>query len=243
MTDQQGTGPAQDAPRPQAGPAITWAFDRFRRNAVPWLSLAAVVTVIVFAQTVASKPIQIALLNCADPKSPGQVNACTSSTGTSVLVTGLLFVFFSILAWLARIGLERAALQATRGVRPSFSQMLTTQHLGRYVIFTLLYAVLVGAGIVLCVVPGILVIFLLQLGQYYVLDRGYGPIQAARASFMAVTRNIGPALVMTLLNLLVLLVSGLLFGLFTLIALPFSCLFTAHLYRQFNREPVVPAAD
>lgn len=243
MTDQPGAGSPGPDPRPQAGLAISWAFDRFRRNAVPWLSLAAVVTVILFAQTVASKPIQIALLNCADPKSPGQVNACNASTGTSVLVTGVLFVLFSILAWLARIGVERAALQATQGVRPSFSQMLTTQYLGRYLVFTLLYAILVAAGIVLCIVPGMVVLFLLQLGQYYVLDKGYGPIQAARASVRAVTRNIGPALLLTVINMMVLVISGLLFGLVTLVALPFSCLFTAHLYRQFNHESVAPAAD
>lgn len=243
MTDQPGTDPVNPAPRANPGAALSWAYDRFRRNAAPFLSLAAVVTVILFAQTVASKPIQTALLNCSDPQSPGQINACTASTGTSVLVTSLLFVFFSILAWFARIGLERAALQSTQGVRPSFGQMLTTQHLGKYLVFTLLYAVLVALGIVLCIVPGMIVLFLLQLGQYYVLDKGYGPIQATVASVSAVRRNFGPALLMTLINMMVLVIGGLFFGLFTLLTLPFSCLFTAHLYRQFNQEPVVSAAD
>ena len=63
------------------------------------------------------------------------------------------------------------------------------------------------------------------------------------ASVRAVTRNFGPALLMTLINMMVLVIGGLFFGLFTLLTLPFSCLFTAHLYRQFNQEPVVSAAD
>ena len=121
--------------------------------------------------------------------------------------------------------------------------MLTTQHLGKYLVFTLLYAGLVALGIVLCIVPGMIVLFLLQLGQYYVLDKGYGPIQATVASVSAVRRNFGPALLMTLINMMVLVIGGLFFGLFTLLTLPFSCLFTAHLYRQFNQEPVVSAAD
>jgi uncharacterized membrane protein len=121
--------------------------------------------------------------------------------------------------------------------------MFTAQHLGRYIVFTLLYAVLVALGIVLCIVPGIIMIFLLQLGQYYVLDKGLGPIQAMKASTRAVMANLGPALLLTLISLLVLLIGGLFFGLLTLVTLPFSCLFTAHLYRQFNHESVVGAAD
>jgi uncharacterized membrane protein len=75
------------------------------------------------------------------------------------------------------------------------------------------------------------------------LDKGLGPIQAIKASSRAVMRNFGPALLLTLISLLVLIIGGLFFGLLTLVTLPFSCLFTAHLYRQFNHESVVGAAD
>jgi hypothetical protein len=35
------------------------------------------------------------------------------------------------------------------------------------------------------------------------------------------------------------ILGGMLFGLLTLLTLPFAALFTAHMYRQFNREPIV----
>ena len=38
---------------------------------------------------------------------------------------------------------------------------------------------------------------------------------------------------------LVLLLGGLFWGILTLITLPFASLFTAHMYRQFNKEPIV----
>jgi uncharacterized membrane protein len=60
-----------------------------------------------------------------------------------------------------------------------------------------------------------------------------------KASYRAVMRNLGPAVLMTLVNVLVYIVGGLLFGLLTLVTLPFGALFTAHLYRQFNREEIV----
>jgi uncharacterized protein YggE len=43
MTDQPGTEPVNPAPRANPGAALSWAYDRFRRNAAPFLSLAAVV--------------------------------------------------------------------------------------------------------------------------------------------------------------------------------------------------------
>jgi uncharacterized membrane protein len=117
--------------------------------------------------------------------------------------------------------------------------MLTTQHLGRYILFVIVYALLVFAGIILCILPGLIVLFLLQLGPYYILDKGMGVGDAIKASYRAVTKNFGPALLMTLLNFLVILLGGFLFGLLTLVTLPFVTLFTAHMYRQFNREPIV----
>ena len=83
------------------------------------------------------------------------------------------------------------------------------------------------------------VIFFLQLGPYYVLDKGMGATDAIRASFESIRTNIGPAAIMTILNVVALLLGSLFFGVATLIALPFVSLFTAHLYRQFNQEPVV----
>ena len=84
-----------------------------------------------------------------------------------------------------------------------------------------------------------LVLFLLQLGPYYILDKGLGVGDAIKSSYRAVSKNLGPAIIMTIINALVSILGGLFFGILTLITLPFACLFTAHMYRQFNRESIV----
>jgi uncharacterized membrane protein len=116
--------------------------------------------------------------------------------------------------------------------------MLTTENLGKYILFVIVFAVLFFVGLALCILPGIAVLFLLQLGPYYVLDKGYGVVEAMKASYNAVTKNFGPALIMTVINALVSILGGISFGLLTLITLPFASLFTAHMYRQFNKEPI-----
>ena len=70
------------------------------------------------------------------------------------------------------------------------------------------------------------------------LDRGYGAGTAIKASFKAIKSYLGPAVLLTLMNIAVSLVGSMLFGILTLMTLPFVALFTAHMYRQFNQETI-----
>ena len=230
-------------PAPNVGAALTWAFSQMRRHTVAYLALAAVVTVILFAQGVASRPIQEAVLACSNPQSPGQQAACTTAAGSGLLVTAGVFFAFVILGWLASIGVRRAAVQATHGVLPTFTQMVTTQYLGRYVLFSLLQGVIIALGLVLCIVPGIVAFVAFQLGPYLVLDRGERPMRALAISARAIRAHPGPGIALGAITLAASLLGGVAFGLPTLIVLPFSCLFSAHMYRQFMGDGPDQIAD
>jgi hypothetical protein len=220
------------------GTAISWAFDTFKANAAAFVGLAAVVTVIQLVQRLGSATISNLFLNCDNVTTLDQIDSCTATLGIGLLISIFLSVVFGLLAFIAQIGVQRAAIRSTEGVTPSFSQMLTGENLLKYILFVIVYGILFFVGLALCVLPGIAVLFLFQLGPYYVLDKGYGVVEAMKASFEAVTKNFVPALVMTVVNALVSLLGGVSFGLLTLITLPFASLFTAHMYRQFNKEPI-----
>ena len=244
MSDQLPPGsmppPMQPSgPRIDIGAAISWAFDRFKSNAAAFVGLAAVVTVVYVLQGVGTASLQNILVDCSNPETPGQLNACTAALGASAVAAIVISLVFALIAFIAQIGVQRAAIRSTQGVPPSFSQMFTTQHLGTYILYMIVFAILGMLGLFLCIVPGLVVFFLLQLGPYYILDKGMSVGDAIKASYRAVSKNIGPALMMTILNVLVQLLGGLFFGLLTLVTLPFAALFTAHMYRQFNSEPVV----
>lgn len=234
MSDELAPVPA----RPNINAAISWSFDTFKRNPVPFIALAAVVAVIQMVQQIASAPIQNALTACTDAQSPGQVAACKSAVGSGVLVGAVVTIVFVVLAYFATIGVLRAAIATSHGAAPEFSMIVRTEYLGRYVLFSLLYGVLAVIGVILCIIPGLLVAFFLQLGQVYVLDRGDRPVAAAKSSFAAVRRHIGPALLMLIFVMIVALIGSTFYGILTLVTLPFSSLFIVHMYRQFNGEPV-----
>jgi len=190
-------------------------------------------------QNVGTSSLQNIVVDCSNPESPGQVNACTAALGMSALAAIFISLVFALAAFIAQIGVQRAAIRSTQGIVPSFSEMFTTQNLGKYILYMIVFAILGTVGLILCILPGLVVFFLLQLGPYYILDKGMSVGDAMKASYQAVSRNVGPALMMTILNVLVQLLGGLFFGLLTLVTLPFAALFTAHMYRQFNSESVI----
>ena len=222
----------------QVGLALAWAFQKLRANFAGFVSLAAVVAVIQLAQQVALQPLNNIVVDCLDPQSPGQINACSAAIAEGAFTGVSLLVIFTILGLLATLGVYRAGIRATQGQPPSFAEMFTSENLGKYLLFTIAYIGLSLLGFIACIVPGFLVLFLLQLGPFYVLDKGYGVRQAIRASAQVMSKNLGPAIVMTLLSTLVLVVGGAFYGILTLVTLPFATLFMAHMYRQFNGEAV-----
>lgn len=219
------------------GLAFRWALQTFRRNVLAYLALAAVVVALRFAQPYLTEPVASGWLSCTLESTPEQVSACLSATAGSLFATAALSLAFIILTLLASVGVWRAALRSTVGQPPSFADLLSGQYFGKYVRVVLLQIVLFFVGLMFFIVPGLLIAFFVQLAHVFVLDRGYGAIEAVRASFITVARNIGPVLLMSLI-IIGLLIPGFLFAPLILLGLPLSALFVAHLYRQFNDEVV-----
>jgi len=230
---------SESDPRTQVRAAALWSLGTFRTNFLAFVALAAIVAAVQFLQQFSVQPLNDVVNQCSDPETPGQQAACANALTTGVLTAGVVTLFFAIVTIIVSVGVIRAALRATRGQSPGFDALLDGNNLGRYLLFQLAYAFLAGFGILLCILPGLLVIFFFQLGPYYVLDRGMGVKEAFTASARAIRRNLAAAFMMTVLNSLVLILGGLFFGILTLLTLPIATLFTAYLYRQFNDEPVL----
>lgn len=226
-------------PRAQVREAGGWALGTFRRNLLAFVALAAIVAAVQFLQQLSLQPLNDVLVQCADPQTPGQQAACAGQLANRTLLSAVLTLFFAVLTIIVSVGVIRAALRATRGQEAGFDALLDGHNLGRYLLFQIVYAFMAGFGILLCILPGLLAIFFFQLGPFYVLDRGMKIGEALTASARAIRRNLAAAFMMTVFNALVLLVGGLFYGILTLVALPLATLFTAHLYRQFNDEPVI----
>jgi uncharacterized membrane protein len=90
------------------------------------------------------------------------------------MVAILTAIGFGILAMVAMIGVFHAALRATLGQAPSFSDLFNSQFTLQFVLVTLASMGLTFVGVLLCCLPGLLALFFLQLAPFYVLDSGPG---------------------------------------------------------------------
>lgn len=224
--------------------AFSWALAKFQQHAGALIGLAAVVFVLRALQWLITTVLITNANNACggvtvDPNT-GKVNLGTCPTGifANIGITLVLGIIFGALIWLASIGIYRAALRRTQGVAPSFDQLTTGENLGAYVAVAIVYGIASVAGLVLCFLPGLIVIFLFQFAPFYALDKGEGVGEAFGNSYRAVVSNVVPVLLAALVNIVVSVLSGQIFGLLSLVLLPFGALFTAHVYRQLNREAV-----
>ena len=228
------------------GNAFSWALAKFQQHAVTLIGLAAVVFVLHAIQSIITNVlVNNANNNCVNTQitqdANGNVNisnGCTTGLFANLGITLVLSIVFSILIALATIGVYRAAIRRTQGVTPSFDQLTTGENLGAYIAVAIVYFLASAVGLVLCILPGLVVIFLFQFSPFYALDKGQGVGEAFGNSYRAVTANFVPVLLAALVNIVASILSGFLFGLLSLVVLPFASLFTAHVYRQLNHEPI-----
>ena len=116
--------------------------------------------------------------------------------------------------------------------------LTTGKNLVKYIVVAIVFGILTAVGLVLCVIPGLIVIFFLQFAPLYALDKGLGVGDAFRSSIDAVKKAPVPVLLAMIVNAVASFVGGWFFGILTLVALPFAALFTVHVYRQLNAEPI-----
>jgi uncharacterized membrane protein len=217
--------------------AFSWAVAKFQQHAGILIGLAAVVFALRAVQSLLNTALVSNSTNCVNPD--GTLSgSCATGIFANIGISLMLGVVFGALIWLASIGVYRAAIRRTQGVTPSFDQLTTGENLGSYFAVAIVYGIAVFVGLVLCFLPGLVVIFLFQFAPFFALDKGQGVGQAMGNSYRAVVANMVPVLLTALVNIVVGILSGFIFGLLSLVLLPFGALFTAHVYRQLNSEPV-----
>jgi uncharacterized membrane protein len=229
------------------GNAFSWAMAKFQQHVGIWVGLAAVVFVLqainqiisrVVANNAANSCSQTAVTINQDGSITGGGVNCATGIFANIGISLVLGVIFGALVWLASVGVYRAALKRSQGEAPDFSMLTSGEHLGAYIVVAILYGIAIFVGLILCIIPGLIVAFLFQFAPLYALDKGQGVGEAFGNSYRAVTSNWIPVIVAAIVNIVASFLGGILFGILSLVTLPFAALFTVHIYRQLNKEPV-----
>jgi len=232
MSDLTPGGPAD------VGRSSIWALKTFGTNAVPLMATAAIVPVLGVPQQFATRPL-VGYVDCLALELSGTSGACDGALAPGTLITLLSAVAFVVASVLAQFAVIRMSLALADGQTMSIGAAYSLVGTSSFMGSVLVAIVAVSIGLALCVLPGLLALFFLQLAPFAALDRRSTVRDALTRSAQLVGRNPAAALMLAAIDIAAYVLGGLFFGVVTLFTLPFAALVTAHMYRQFTREPII----
>jgi len=155
------------------------------------------------------------------------------ATGAIALAIALAIGFW-ILRLVVEIGLITISLKFVDNKKAELADILTYKPLVNYALGSVLYGLIVVAGLILLIVPGIIWAIKLQYYSYLIIDKNLGPIAALKKSWK-ITKGVKWhlflfALLLGLINILGVLMLGV--GLF--ITIPTTMIASAYVYRKLS---------
>lgn len=134
--------------------------------------------------------------------------------------------------------LYRGALDECEGRGFSIGDTISRVPIVPVILTSLLIGIGVTVGLVLCIIPGVVFAFLSYFALLFVVDKNQSPIEAIKSSISLISANVGNALLLALLSIVVVLVGFCLCCLGLFVAYPVVTIATAYAYKRFQDQPV-----
>lgn len=132
----------------------------------------------------------------------------------------------------------KAALEVTEGKPFDFFGAFSRINILQLVLASLVVTIATFIGLLLCVIPGIIVMFLTYLSTYSIVDDGKSAFDGIKHSVQLTSSNVSGALLMAILNFLVCVAGLLALCVGLIVAIPVTIFATAYTYRSFNGQAV-----
>jgi uncharacterized membrane protein len=198
---------------PDVGVALSYGWKKFQENVGP---LIAIVAVPVVAQVVLG----------------GIAFAARSTFVLYVLIQILSFVASTV----GLLGITRAALMLTAGEQIDFGKAFQYDRWGEWFVFSIVYGLMVGIGLALCLIPGLFVLAFFGMAPFFFVDGRMSLGDALSASRQA---SGGKGLALPVLLSIIVGALGVIacfVGVF--ITYPVAFIAVAYLYRYAVGQPV-----
>ena len=227
------------------GDALSWAWQKFSRNAVPLLVATLVFGLLLVVLNTISGQVMQAV-------SPQAFTAYTTGDGmiesTTQIITagGVVVLIVSSLVQILVSGVIAAAyygglLDIANGQPVTVGSFFRPRNVSSVVIASLIVGVLTVIGLLACIIPGLLVGFFTVFTTVAIVDRNLSPTAGIRASFDIAKTHFAKVLLAWLTSSALLIVGALLCGVGLLVAAPVSYLFLVYTYRKLSGGSVAPA--
>jgi len=211
------------------GGAFSYGFGKFGKH---WAPLV-LVTVVLLLGSAAVQGIQRAVL--PDTGADGL-------SGGFFGVAMILSLLFSALSWVVQLIVQavivKGSLDVTRGRPLDIGSATSGINWGQVIIASLIIGAMTFVGLLLCIIPGIAVIFFTFFTLFFIIDRGEDAVAAIKSSFTMVKSNAGVLILFFLAQIALLIAGACLFFVGLLVAIPVVVLAQAYTFRVLSGEQV-----
>ena len=228
------------------GDGLSWAWNKFAKNAVP-LIVASLIFGIIMAV------LSVGLQLVASAMSPTTVTSYSdgndfgySAWSTDLGFGGMVVLFLGGLVVLAVAGAIASAylgglLDIADGRPVTVGSFFRPRNIGAVVLAAVLVGIITEIGYALCILPGVIASILLMFAIIAVVDRNYSPVDSIKASFDVAKTNFGPVFLVWLITSLLVIAGALLFGVGLLVAMPLAALLHVYAWRRLTGGQLAPA--
>jgi uncharacterized membrane protein len=227
------------------GEGLSWAWNKFTKNAVP-----LVVATLVFALiTVVLSVLTQGLMQAVSPEtftafeSGDDIIETTTRTltGGGIVVQILSSILLTLVGGAIASAYYGGLLDIANGQPVTIASFFRPRNFVSVIVASLIVGILTSIGLALCILPGLIVVFFTWFTTVAIVDRNLSPVDGIRASIDIVKNNFGPALLAALTAFGLLLVGSLLCGVGLLVTAPVAYLFGVFTYRRLSGGSVAPA--
>ena len=227
------------------GEGLSWAWQKFTKNAVPLIVATLVFWLIGLllswvSQTVlqAVSPETLTAFDTAD----GVFETATPTlTGAGLAV----MILSSIVQILVKGGIASAGygglLDIANGQPVSIGSFFRPRNIVAVIVASLIVDIVTIVGLFACILPGLAVFVFAWFSTVAIVDRNLSPIDGIRASIDIVKKNFGSVLLAILTWAALHIVGALLCGVGLLVTIPVAYLFLVYTYRRLSGGSVAPA--
>jgi len=142
---------------------------------------------------------------------------------------------FTVLTLFLEIGFIKIVLKLVDGQKAEFQELWAyPQYLLRMVGASIVYGLIVVAGLILLVVPGIYLALRLQFYSYYIIDKNAGAIDSLKMSWKATEGNVINIFLFELLLIGINILGAIALVVGLLITIPVSFIAVTLLYRKLQ---------
>ena len=222
------------------GNAFSYAFKKFQENLLPLILITLVLLVaagvIQFLGniiTAAATPDLVFNFETGEYEGGGG-----GLFGISMILGFLLGALSFAVNLIIQAGIIKASLALTRGQKVQIGSAFSGINWAQVVIAALIIGVATFVGLLLCILPGLVVIFFTSYTLYFVIDRNQDAMTAIKSSVGMVKDNIGVLVLFFLASLAAYIVGACLCGVGLLAAIPIVVIAQAYTFRTLTNDPV-----